>query len=92
MNTGDVAGCNGTKAEGWKDWTPIGKGINRYTGTFDGKEFTVSGLYFNNSSTDYVGLFGYVDNSTVQNVGVVDSYLSGSSDVGNCANCLCSDI
>ena len=23
VNTGDVSGCGGTKAGGWRDWTPI---------------------------------------------------------------------
>ena len=58
VNTGDVAGCSGKKAEGWKDWTPIGNYDNQYTGTFDGQNHTISGLYFNDASTDFVGLFG----------------------------------
>ena len=82
-NTGDVAGCNGTKAEGWRDWTPIGTSNDRYTGTFDGGSFTVSGLYFNNSGTSNVGLFGYIGgDGAVHDLGVVNSYISGGSDVG----------
>ena len=82
-NTGDVAGCNGTKAEGWRDWTPIGTSNDRYTGTFDGGSFTVSGLYFNNSGTSDVGLFGYIaGDGAVHDLGVVNSYISGGSDVG----------
>ncbi|MEE1503059.1 MAG: GLUG motif-containing protein, partial [Acutalibacteraceae bacterium] len=64
-------------------WTPIGKGIHIYKGTFDGGEYTVRGLYFNNSNTTYVGLFGYIDDGgRVQNVGVVDSYISANYYVG----------
>ena len=64
-------------------WTPIGSNTNYYVGTFDGGEHTVSGLYFNNSETSYVGLFGYVStDGVVKNVGVVDSYISGSERVG----------
>ena len=70
----------------FRGWTPIGKGIHRYKGTFDGGEHTVSGLYHNNSETDYVGLFGYVDDGgRVQNVGVVDSYISANYYVGGVA-------
>ena len=30
----------------FEEWTPIGKDyINQYTGTFDGREYTISGLY-----------------------------------------------
>jgi hypothetical protein len=64
-------------------WTPIGNSSEcNYTGTFDGKKFTVSGLYFNDSSVDYVGLFGYVYGGTVKNVGVVDSSFTGRENIG----------
>lgn len=42
VNEGDVSGCDGNKAEGWRDWTPIGNvsnignASNIYSGTFDG--------------------------------------------------------
>ena len=67
----------------FKSWTPIGNKLSQYTGTFDGKGYTVSGLYFNNTSKSYVGLFGYVGSSgTVKNVGIVDSYFRGNEYVG----------
>ncbi|MGN0222071.1 MAG: GLUG motif-containing protein [Prevotella sp.] len=82
VNSNLLANLNadGTVKDGYevKSWTPIGP----YTGTFDGNGKTVSGLYFNNTSTDYVGLFGYVQNGTIKNVGVVDSYFKGDNYVG----------
>lgn len=82
-NTGDVANCNGTKADGWIDWVPIGDNATgyKYTGIFDGKNHTVSGLYFNDTSTSNIGLFGY-NTGTIKNVGVVDSYFNGEINVG----------
>ena len=83
VNTG-VLKSDGTLADdtsNFRSWTPIGNESNPYTGTFDGQGHTVSGLYFNDSSTSYVGLFG-VNNGTLKNVGVVDSYFSGESRVG----------
>ena len=68
---------------GFRPWTPIGNDSNVYTGVFDGNSKTVSGLYFDDSAVDYVGLFGYVDtNGKVQNVGVIDSYFYGNYYVG----------
>ena len=96
VNTGDVKGCNGTKADGWRTWTPIGNSTEKYTGTFDGGSFTVSGLYFNDSYSSYGGLFGYVGTGTVENVGVVNSYfcaytssggIVGENEGGIVANC-----
>ena len=67
-------------------WTPIadciGDRITEYSGTFDGNNKTVSGLYFNDNSTR-IGLFGSSDAyGNIKNVGVVDSYFKGNDFVG----------
>ena len=85
VNTG-VLKLDGTLADdtsGFTSWTPIGSSSNYYTGTFDGQNHTISGLYFNNANTSLVGLFGYVgSNGSVSNVGIVDSYFNGCQFVG----------
>ncbi|MGN0513094.1 MAG: hypothetical protein ACI4GD_02360, partial [Lachnospiraceae bacterium] len=41
---------NVTNGGSFTSWTPIGTSYSvTYTGTFDGKGYTISGLYFNNS-------------------------------------------
>ena len=52
-----------------KDWTPIGTNFgNSYTGTFDGGNYTITGLTVTGSD-QYAGLFGYIgENGTVKNV------------------------
>ena len=83
VNTG-VLDANGNlvnNGTSFRSWTPIGYTDNAYTGIFDGNGKTISGLYFN-SATDNVGLFGYISNGTIKNVGVVDSYLWGRIHVG----------
>ena len=63
-------------------WTLIGTNTKPFTGTFDGNNKTISGLYIN-VTADYVGLFGCVGNGgTVKNVTLADSYVSGKSYVG----------
>ena len=70
-------------------WTPM----NDFSGTFDGKGHTISGLYYNvKSGMDLertgVGLFGSVRDGTseapvvIQNVGVEASYFGGVFNVG----------
>ena len=71
--------------EAVRAWTPIGKGDVIYSGIFDGNYKTVSGLYFNNADTDYIGLFGHVSGGPVYNVGVLNSYLKGARYVGGIA-------
>lgn len=72
-------------------WTPIadcmGDNITLYSGTFDGNNKTVSGLYFNGNST-HIGLFGSSEaDGNIKNVGVVDSYFKGNEFVGGvCGN------
>ena len=59
----------------FRSWTPIGNYNNEYTGTFDGHGYTVSGLYFNDTSKEEVGLFGHLGSGgKISNVGVLDSY------------------
>ena len=64
------------------DWIPIGNSDRPYTGTFNGQGHTIRGLYFNDSSKNYVGLFGWLQNGNIQNTGIVDSYFKGHYRVG----------
>ena len=64
-------------------WTPIGNATNNYTGKFDGKGHTISGLYVKSTTDAYVGLFGYVRNAEISNVGVEDSYFDGAHYAGS---------
>ena len=78
----DVCGENVGESGQSVSWTPIGNEDHRYTGTFDGANYTISGLYINNSRADYQGLFGYVSGSgTVQNLSVSGT-VSGGMYVG----------
>lgn len=79
-------------------WTPIGTSDVPYTGTFDGKGYTISGLYFNKPTSYYVGLFGCIGaNGKISNVGVLDSYFqfcalgggvcgNNNGELQNCSN------
>ena len=90
VNTG-VLKADGNLADdtsGFTSWTPIGyynssSDYVLYSGTFDGQGHTISGLYFNAPSTNYVSLFGYLGSGgEIKNVGVIDSYFNGRFAVG----------
>ncbi len=53
-------------------FSPIGDGITKFTGNFDGEEFWISNLYINRTNFDYNGLFGYTYRATIENVGLID--------------------
>ena len=86
VNKGDVAGCDGTKTEGWRDWTPING--TYYISTFDGQGHVIRGLYFNDTSVGNIGLFSHLyKDGKIQNVGLENSYFRGATDiVGICAD------
>ena len=50
-----------------KSWVPIGNINNKYQGTFDGNNKTITNLYIN-ASQNYMGLFGYTDEGTIKNL------------------------
>jgi len=78
-----------------RKWDPISlPNDNTYLGTFDGNGYTIRGLYFNNSTAYYVGLFGCLANvkteniymyGAVKNLGILDSYFNGGYYVGGVA-------
>ncbi len=86
--TADIV-LNDTSDAGWasdspKIWTPIGDKVNYYfNGTFDGAGHTISGIYINDSTADYQGLFGAADtNAVLKNISVVNSSIVAGSYVG----------
>lgn len=57
-------------AEGGKEllsWIPIGNYYNRWKGNMNGQGHTISNLYIK-TAQDYVGLFGYTDGATIQDL------------------------
>ena len=90
LNPGVTFNADGTYTENTtpEQWTPIGSSSRPYAGTFDGGGHTVSGVYINNTSAKYQGLFGYVYGSTIQNLGVVNSYIRADDYVGGIAGSL----
>ena len=81
----NVLKSDGTLNDGtFKEWAPIGTGEtspNAYTGTFDGRNYTISGLYFNQENSYDIGLFG-CNSGKIANAGILDSYFYGTSNVG----------
>ena len=59
------------------DWTPIGTESRPYTGTFDGNNYTITGLTVN-QTRNYVGLIGCIgSDGTVKNVKLENVNITG---------------
>lgn len=80
-------------------WTPIGTDAHPFTGIFDGKGYTISGMYLVDEKLGNVGVLGVISNATVYNLFVDDGYFKvhchaggivgqarGESFVTNCHN------
>ena len=64
-------------SEDWGD-----RDENEFTGNLDGQEYEVDELFIDRPVEDYVGLFGGIKESNIKNIGVVNSNLTGASQVG----------
>jgi hypothetical protein len=65
---------------------PIGTLAYKFTGSLNGDNRTISGLFINRPGTDYVGLFGNVDSvASLKNIGIISSNITGHNYVGGLA-------
>ncbi|MDG6220949.1 MAG: GLUG motif-containing protein, partial [Candidatus Thermoplasmatota archaeon] len=71
---------------GWnagEGFVPIGTSANRFTGSLDGRNHTITSLYINRPTTSLVGMFGYVETgAVVKNVGLVNVDIMGPDNTG----------
>ena len=84
----DVLDENGElseNADNFRTWIPIGNPYMIFTGTFDGNNKTISGLYCVDSRHNaYAGLFGESEGA-VYNLGIEDSYFASQYNAGSVA-------
>ena len=77
-----------------KEWTPIGDYENRYTGTFDGGNHTITGLTINQYGS-YVGMIDFLDSGgTVQNLTLENVNITGNRNIiggGDCVGSVVGD-
>ena len=62
-------------------WQPVGSSSEPFKGVLDGNNKTISGFSINRSTTDYVGLFGYISGATVKNL-TINGNVTGKDFVG----------
>ena len=67
---------------GGMGWSPIGNSMIKFTGTYNGQNHIIEGLFINRPSTNYVGLFGYTTGATIINFGISESDYIGNAYLG----------
>lgn len=82
LNQGNVALCECYCGEvNWDTWTPV----EIFSGSFDGDNHTISGMYCDWPEGTQIGFFKEISNGEVKNLGVVNSYVRGNRYVGGIA-------
>ncbi len=73
----DQTGTTGAKTFALNVWQPIGPNMTYdFTGYYDGNGNTVSGIYTYEAKPQ--GIFGWVTNGSVKNLGIEDSFIMGN--------------
>ncbi len=62
-------------------WEPIGTNQNRFKGTFNGNNFTISGLKIDRE-TSLQSLFGYAEDASIKNLKVISATVTGTTNTG----------
>jgi len=65
-----------------RGWQPVGSSSAAFKGIVDGNGKTVSGLWINRASTDYVGFFANTDKATIKDLKIVATTISGKDNIG----------
>ena len=84
VQTADIDASSSTSWDGGSGFTPIGNGsTNYFTGSYNGKGYSISGIFINRQTTDYVGLFGLCSGTgTIEDLSVKNVNITGKSYVG----------
>ncbi len=84
IDAGETSEWNWNETEGvYRGFEPIGDGENQFDGTFDGRGYTITGLFIYRPDVSGVGLFSHMDEGGyVSNVSLVDVNVTGNNYVG----------
>ncbi len=77
IQTADIDASDTKNWDSGKGFSPIGTNTTNFTGNYNGQEYVISNLYFNNNS--YIGLFGWTNSATISNLGIVNLDMTGNN-------------
>jgi hypothetical protein len=77
MNNFDAAA-----SQSGEGFLPIGNSTNRFTGKFYGNGYTISNLYINRPANSGIGLFGYTENITIENLNLENINFTSNGSLG----------
>ena len=96
-STGDTIGCPNGVCSGYElmndidlssfndgTWDPIGSNSdnNRFTAILEGNDNTISNLTIDDTTDNYIGIFGTMQLATVRNLKITDVSIDGGDNIG----------
>jgi len=80
-----IADIDANATSGWNSgagFSPIGYNIIKFTGSYNGQNHIIDGLYIYSPSGDDIGFFGYTYGASIENTGVINIDFFGDYRVG----------
>lgn len=75
----DIGTSTWTSGSGW---LPIGNSTSQFYGRLNGNGYSVFGLTIKRVSSEYIGLFGYINGGRLTNLKIVNADIKGQATVG----------
>ena len=83
-----IADIDAADTQNWNygaGFSRIGYSSSRFSGSYDGQNHSIDSLYIYRPTNDYLGVFGYADSATIENLGVTNVNITGGDNVGGLA-------
>ena len=78
---------------GTVDWVPIGTELKPFSGSYDGENYTITGIKNSNTGAFYQGMFGHInEKGHVINVRLINISLTGIGIIGGIAGKNCGTV
>jgi hypothetical protein len=92
VQTADIDASASEFWDGGQGFSPLGNADTPFSGSYEGLDFTISGLYIDRQELNDVGLFGVTSGATITEVRIWDATIYGNSNtailVGECGRCI----
>ncbi len=82
VQTADIDAFPTSTWDAGKGYSPIGNSTTNFTGNYNGQGYKITGLTINRTGENYIGLFGLVIGSTIQNIGLENVSVTGGARLG----------
>ncbi|MDG5767778.1 T9SS type A sorting domain-containing protein [Balneolales bacterium ANBcel1] len=77
-----IADIDASATAEWNDgagFEPIGDDTIPFTGNYNGNGYEIDGLYINRPGEYYTGLFGYIKDASISNIGLIENAIVGQT-------------